>query len=117
MFANQSSQSAVFAPKNESYRTPVIKACPVLSSSRIDADDPESALLQFVDGIDEVFRSHDRNIGGGACRSFNNRRRQRRRVPFGNDNAGRATGLGRSHDRTQIVRILDTIENDYQWLI
>src|SRR5438034_1065374 len=63
MFPPKPAQATMLTSKHQSNRTRIVKVGPFLRSVRINADTPDSALFQFLDSIDQILDSHDRNVG------------------------------------------------------
>src|SRR5262245_47448741 len=117
MFANQPPQAPMFASKNQSKRTFVIKSSPNLRSGWVNAHDPKATLFHFIDSADQVLHTNDGHICGCPRRRLNHGCSKSRRMPFGNDNTRSTACLSRSYDRAKVMWIFDTIQyNDQRFL-
>src|SRR5690349_10508569 len=118
MFSDEAPQATMFASEHQRDRAGVIKFCPFLRSPSIDTNYPEAPALQFINRTDQILSTDNRNVGGRPGRGFHHGCAQGCRMPFGNQDTRGLTGLGRSDNRSEVVRILHPIEyNDERLLL
>ena len=85
-----------------------------LVAALVETINPIAALFQFFERAADVGHTHDRKIGQRAGRRAGDGFGQPCRTPFRNHDGGGAGCVRRAHDRTQVVRIFDAVQDDVQ---
>ena len=85
-----------------------------LVAALIETVNPVAALFQFLERAADVGYAHDRKIGHRAGGRAGDGFRQSCRAPFRDHDGGGAGRVRRAHDRSQVVRIFDAVQDDVQ---
>jgi len=78
---------------------------------------PEPCFLHTIQHIGKVRDTGDRDIPGGTGRHLDDRGRHRGGAALRNDDAVHAETVGSANERTEILRILNTIEQKNDTII
>jgi len=107
-------QSFAFASQHQDGGNGIIDFVVQRRAALIQAINPEAMLFQPFEGLTDVGHTCHRKMGKGACGGSIHGFRQRCAAAFRDHHAIRAGGVGGANNRSQIVRIFDTIQNHQQ---
>ena len=92
----------------------VVERVVILLAALVQPHDPEILLFQLFQCAGDVCHLGDGKMLAGAGRRFGHGRRHSRRAAFRNHHSVGARGIGGAKNRTQIVRIFNSIQHHHQ---
>ena len=109
---HQAADPLAFAADDDSARTTEITGSERPFAAGVEAGDPESGLAGLVEGPGQVDDATDGQMGGRAGRSLDGGGGEAGRSPFRYHDGVGADGVGGAEDGTQVVGVLDSVEED-----
>jgi hypothetical protein len=89
-----------------------VKPVVVDGTALVEADDPEVAALEVLEGADEIDDARDAQVLGGARAGFDGRRAQGRGAALGEEDAVDSGAIGNAEQSAEVLRIFDAIESE-----
>ena len=117
VFAHQIVQSLAFGAEHDGAMHLVVNRVISLLAALVQSDDPQILLFQFLERARYVRDFRDGKVFARSRRNLRHRACDRGGTAFGNHHAIGSGGVGGAQDRSQIVRIFDSIEHDDQRLL
>lgn len=107
-------QSSAFAAKHKNTVTGQIEAVVVGFSALVETDNPDVLLLQFFKSANEIDNPRYAKMFDCAGTGFHGHGTQWRGAAFRHDNAIDTCTIGHAKQRSQVLRVFDTIESQQQ---
>ncbi len=117
MPAHQIVQSFAFGAKHDGAVHLVVHRIVGLLAAFVQSDDPQLLLFQLLERSRDVRDFRDRKVFACSGGNFRDRTRDSCGAAFGNHYAIGSRGVGGAENRSQIVRIFDSIEHDDERLL
>ena len=111
MLAGQAADTAALCPDHDADWAAHVGGAPRLAV-HISAEDPQTLLLELLDGGNDVGNTNHRHILDGSGRGFGDGSGQSHPSAFGDDDTVSSGSLCGSDDGAQIVRVLDVVADD-----
>ncbi len=115
--AHQIVQALAFGSEHDGAVHLVVDRIVGLLAALVQSDDPQIFPFQFFKRARDVGHLRDWKVFARARRHFRHCRRHCGRAALGNHHAIRPGSVGGAQDRSQIVRVFDSIEHDDQRML
>jgi hypothetical protein len=117
--ADQIVKTCAFAAEDDHQVAGKVELIVCGHSTFVEPDDPEVALLEFLEGADKINNAGDAEVFDGSGARFDSRGRDRSRAALGEDDAVDAGTVGNAKKSTEILRVFNTIKREDQasWIL